>query len=265
MMFCIHFLSGCVFVKHQNTNNNKITSEVLASLSQTMYVDIHVNTTPSSFTKISGAICHIMQRHLVHTQLGTNLTTVLLHSFHQGIHHRTHATLAGARSAVKPVKPVKPRFMWCICIVKNTNFYNCLHLCGFLTSLHRCLDFGGCQRFGFCCICTLKIRIMKHRKKENTSFLDSPHIFFTTKKSFAKLQQFARFTSGSLLVPLISSMIPLMLALGYAKPLDPFQCNSSMVKAIAAHVVPVQSRPDNENAKASSHALNLALQKMHHK
>jgi len=38
-----------------------------------------------------------------------------------------------------------------------------------------------------------------------------------------------------------------------------------MVKAIAAHVVPVQSRPDSENAKASSHALNLALQKMHHK
>lgn len=48
----------------------------------------------------------------------------------------------------------------------------------------------------------MKIRIMKHwLLKENiyTSFLDSPHIFFTTKKNFAKLRQFARFTFGSLL------------------------------------------------------------------
>ena len=47
-------------------------------------------------------------------------------------------------------------------------------------------------------------------------------------------------------------------ALGYAKPLEPFQCNSSMVKAMAAQVVPLQSRPLREKAKASSQARNLS-------
>ena len=174
-----------------------------------MYVDIHVYTTPSSFTKISGATCR-----------GTSSTRSLVQTSPP-----CFSTAFTKASTTEPMPPWPGQGqlwnLWnpglCgvydVCIVKNTNFYNCLHLCGFLSSLHRCMDFGGCQTFGFCYICTLKIRIMKHRKKENTSFLDSPHIFFTTKKSFAKLRQFARFTFGSLLVPLISSMIPLMLGL----------------------------------------------------
>ncbi len=100
-------------------------------------------------------------------------------------------------STTEPMPPwrcrsggVKPVGGFMSCTYMNLwiyNVYNCLHLCGFLSSLHRCMDFGGCQMFVFCCICTVKTRIMKHREKEKTSISRHavPHIFFTTKKTFA--------------------------------------------------------------------------------
>ena len=217
-----------------------------------MYVDIHVYTTPSSFTKISG----------VEVSRGTSSTRSLVQTSPPCF--STAFTKASTTEPMPPwpcrsaMKPVKPRFMWCICIVKHkkcTTAYTCV------VSYPVCI--GAWISVDVKC---LVFAASAHENKNNETLIVkrkyiyiisglAPYLFHYKKKT---LQNCGNLQD-------LPSDLCWMLALGYAKPLDPFQCNSSMVKAIAAHVVPVQSRPDNENAKASSHALNLALQKMHHK
>lgn len=213
-----------------------------------MYVDIHVYTTPSSFTKISG----------VEVSRGTSSTRSLVQTSPPCF--STAFTKASTTEPMPPwpcrsaMKPVKPRFMWCICIVKHKK---CITAYTCVVSYPVCI--GAWISVDVKC---LVFAASAHENKNNETLIIkrkyiyiisglAPYLFHYKKKT---LQNCGNLQD-------LPSDLCWMLALGYAKPLDPFQCNSSMVKAIAAHVVPEQSRPDNENAKASSHALNLALQK----